>query len=131
MKEIIDGHARGTLGESKVLHDLTTKGNEVFKSVFDGSSVDFIMITPEGETKRIEVKTTTRRNPADTGWLCHLKSTGNSPLKKDLVDILAVYIKPIDVVMYFPIEEVKGHMQMTIADTLVYSKEILKDEPHN
>jgi len=108
----------GNLGESAVYHDLLKRGHPVYFSMAEGAKFDFISDI-NGKLRSIEVKSSATRNRADTGYVVKIK---RSKRKKEedfdntRIDILAVYIEPLDKIIYFNAKLIKQKTAIVIPD---------------
>jgi len=108
----------GTIGETVVKLEFLRKGFEVYTGD-DNTYLDFIVRDiKKGRLSKVEVKTTTRRNKNNTGWIVDIRrSYGDLPFEKENLDILAVYLEPIDRVKIFDANKIELKSMMTILDT--------------
>jgi hypothetical protein len=71
-----------------------------------------------GKVQRVEVKTTRRRNKNDSAWIVDIRrSYGDLDFDPTLVDLLVVFIEPINKIEIFKSGDVKSKTQITIPDT--------------
>lgn len=109
----------GTVGETTVKLYFLKRGHEVYTGD-DNTSCDFIALNPsKGVTKRVEVKTTRRRNKGDTAWIVDIRrSYGDLPFDPSLVDLLAVYIEPVDEIRIFDAKDITQKTSLTLTDNV-------------
>lgn len=114
-----EGTQLGNIGEAVVKLYFLKRGYEVYTGD-DNTYFDFIVHNPStGHTKSVEVKTTRRRTKNDKAWMVDIRrSYGNLPFDGSKVDLLAVYIQPVDEVRIFKGSEVKTTTLMTLSDNV-------------
>jgi len=111
------------LGEAKAITCFIENGYDVFTQFSGKSSFDFVAYKND-KLYRVEVKTTTRRSRADTGWEVQLKRvrpnrTGNNIAIFDNAscDFLCIYIQPIDKIYIIESCNVKATSALTLLDS--------------
>ncbi len=109
----------GTIGEATVKLYFLKRGFEVYTGD-DNTSCDFLTLNPAtGIMKRVEVKTTRRRNKNDSAWVVDIrKSYGDTPFNPSMVDLLAVYIEPVDEIRIFKSEDISNGTLLTLKDNV-------------
>lgn len=114
-----EGTQLGTIGETTVKLYFLKRGLEVYTGD-DNTYYDFLIHDPKtSKIKSVEVKTTRRRNKSDTAWIVDIrKKYGSEPFAKDKVDLLAVYIEPVDEIRIFKGCDVKQLTLMTLPDNV-------------
>jgi len=112
----------GALGELAAMKHFLSRGYEVYTAVTDSSTYD-IILAKNGQLLRVEVKTTAARTKNDKGWVVHLKrvrpnKTQNKihPFDSSRIDLLAVYITPLDRVLIFEAKELQQRSALSILD---------------
>jgi Holliday junction resolvase-like predicted endonuclease len=112
----------GALGELAAMKHFLGLGYEVYTAVTDSSTYD-IILTKDGQLYRVEVKTTAARTKNDKGWVVHLKrvrpnKTQNKihPFDSSRIDLLAVYITPLDRVLIFEARKLQQRSTLSILD---------------
>lgn len=111
-----------SLGESRVVSELIRQGYEVFTQLSGKSSIDLIAYK-ENILSRVQVKATSTRTKANTGWSVQIKQVRpnrkSNKIKKfdsTTCDILAIYIQPLDKVVLMKSSEIKVTSALTILD---------------
>lgn len=111
----------GDVGELKAQMYFLQKGFEVYAGNVGNTYYDFIAINARHVDTpvvyKIEVKSTTTRNKANTGWTFNIrKSFGDVHFDKTKVDYLCCYIEPIDKLFVVKASEVKQKREYLITD---------------
>lgn len=109
-----------SLGESKVIYELTKKGYHIFNQVSGKAPFD-IVIYKEGVLKRISIKSCAKKPNTVGNYSIEVgrvrsNKTSNKIYKfsKDECDILAVYIVDLDEVIYLDSEYAHDKRQINI-----------------
>lgn len=117
----------GALGELAAMKHFLGLGHEVYAAVTDSSTYDLIL-AKDGKTLRVEVKTTSARNKAGTGWVVQVKSVRSNKTRnkiiqfdREKVDVLAVYIAPLDRIFAIASKNITQTTAITILDWEVNS----------
>ncbi len=109
----------GNLGECKVKFELLKKGFEVYTGD-SRSLLDMIIRNPKDDKiLRVEVKTTQTRAEFDGGWTVRIANRTkfeDTPFQKESVDILAIYLEPIDKVLFLDAKTVLTTHKLTVHD---------------
>ena len=112
----------GALGELAAMKHFLTLGYEVYTAVTDSSTYD-IILAKDGLLQRVEVKTTAARTKNDKGWVVQLKrvrpnKTQNKihPFDSSRIDLLAVYITPLDRVVVFDARDLHQRATLSVLD---------------
>ena len=112
----------GILGESRAITELIKQGYEIFTQFSGKAPFDFVAYL-DGECKRVEVKSTSRRTKYDTGWEVQLKKVRPNSSRNVITnfdntscDILCVYIVPLDIVVVYNSSDIKAKTSMAIQD---------------
>lgn len=122
MSKEIQNHSLGVVGEAFVKLQLLRKGYEVYIGD-DCTSVDMIALHPETrQILRVEVKTTRRRNTNDSGWFTDIRSSySDANFDSEKVDVLAIYIEPLDRVLFIPSKTIKTKTSVLIKDSELHN----------
>lgn len=118
---MIDTFKAGGIGEIQALADLSREGFIVFVPVSDGSPIDIVAIKPKTlNTFKVEVKTT-KYSINGKDWIVQLKRVRSNktvnrvyPFNNTIVDILAVYISPLDRVVFYRAKDIQAKTAITI-----------------
>jgi len=88
----------GALGESRAQIEFMKRGHEVYTG---GSNTYYdFLANKQGVITRVEVKSTTRRNKTNTGWIFDIRrSFGDLPFDSSKIDKLCLYIQPLDILL--------------------------------
>lgn len=110
----------GSLGEVSVLREFVKLGYEVYSSMTDNTTYDFIVVKNDTVYK-VEVKSTSRKPDSNGTYLVELKRVRSNktenktyPFDKSKVDILAVYIEDTDTVHIFNSKDITVTSQLRI-----------------
>lgn len=114
---------KGRLAEAETMTSLIAQGYEPYLPVFGNGPCDLVAIHPTyRQVIRIEVKfTSSQRRPSR--WDVSLKQT--RPNRTGVVtkmfnsfqcDVLAVYVEPLDRVLYFDASSLEGRNSMVVKD---------------
>jgi hypothetical protein len=88
----------GMIGETAVVHDITKNYDfNIYTTVCDDRGCDLVVERRKKDFVRVQVKTITSVN-RNTSVEVRLKKYIN----KDLIDIVAVYYQPKDIIAYIP-----------------------------
>ena len=121
---LMDRKTKGRLGEAKVLTHFVAEGFEVYVPFTDNSVHDLI-VSKDGVVQTVSVKYTSTPSRKGTGWRVHLRQ--QSPLygggmavrrfDPTAVDLLAVYISPLDQVVVVPSSSIRGETETVVHGT--------------
>jgi predicted AAA+ superfamily ATPase len=114
----------GSLGESAVYHELLKNGYTVYFTMSDGAKFDFVAYKEDKGLQSVEVKTTGRRNKNDTGWIVKIRRSRykqEHDFDNSEIDILAVYIEPIEQILFFNAKDITQKTSFEISDSYVTS----------
>ena len=113
----------GSLGEIATMKHFLAAGFEVYTAITDSSTYDMV-IAKGGTLSRVEVKSTGCRNKANTGWVAQVrrirsnKSTNRKiHFDNSKIDILAIYIEPLDRVVLLEARNISQRAVVTVFDT--------------
>lgn len=108
----------GALGELAAMKHFLGLGYEVYTAVTDSSTYD-IILAKDGQLYLVEVKTTAARTKNNKGWVVHLKRVRPNkihPFDNSRIDLLAVYITPLDRVVIFEASKLQQRSTLSILD---------------
>jgi hypothetical protein len=113
----------GSLGEIATMKHFLAAGFEVYTAITDSSTYDMV-IAKGGTLSRVEVKSTRCRNKANTGWIAQIRSirsnkTTNRKIHfdKSKIDILAIYIEPLDRIVTIEARNISQRAAITLMDS--------------
>jgi len=111
----------GNLGELKSQEYFLRLGYEIYTGAVGNHFYDFIAVKARSKVKpvvtTVEVKATTQRNPADTGWVFDIRRSHKYlAFDKTKVDVLCCSIAPLDKVVVLKAQDVKNTRQIVIKD---------------
>lgn len=113
----------GILGEARTITELIKQDYDVFTQ-FSGKSPFDIVAFRNNQLVRVEVKSTACRSKYDTGWEFALRKSrhnksGNTihTFNNSESDILALYVEPIDRVIFIKSIKVNVKHKITILDS--------------
>jgi hypothetical protein len=121
---------QGTIGETKVIHELALKGYPIFKEIGNHSKTDLIAIV-NNRCIKIQVKVGTQKDGYVT---IRLFGTGkyNGKIRyvytKNDFDVLAVYISTIDKVVFLNWNDIKDSKSVTLRYDIQNNKQ--KNNPY-
>lgn len=120
----MDNHTKNSvLAEVKATAELINLGFDVFTQVSGKSPFDLVAYE-NGRLLKVEVKSGSRRNKKNNGWIVQIKRNKYSgqignysvPFSTDVCDILAVYIVPLNKVLIIRSEDVTSVNELIIYD---------------
>lgn len=122
----------GALGELAAMKHFLSLGYEVYAAVTDSSTYD-MLLAKAGSILRVEVKTTSARNTVNTGWQAQIKSVRSNKTQNRIVsfdpskiDLLAIYIAPLDRIFTIEAKSVTQKAQITILDCVLDPEPLAK-----
>ena len=113
---------QGNIGLIASCLEFNRQGYNVFTPLTENAPFD-IVVELNGILKRVEVKSSTRRNKANTGWLVHIKQVRPNKNKNIInkfdntkTDLLSVYIIPTNKVYIFESKDIKVKTELVVYD---------------
>ena len=115
------------LGELKAIEYFIKNGFEIYKQYTGKESVDLVTIKDD-KIYRIECKSTSKRCDNDQCWTVKLfKSRHNHTGSKSIlfktwkkkIDLLTIYIEPIDYLLVYHKDEIKVDWNLRINDEII------------
>lgn len=110
----------GIVGETTVKLYFLKRGFEVYVGD-DNTYFDFIIHNPKtNEIKTVEVKTTRSRSKDNKSWRVDIRKRRSVTLNFDSskVDLLAVYIEPVDEIRIFKGKDIKQLTELRLTDNV-------------
>lgn len=113
----------GNLGESKAITKFIEEGFDIFTQFSGHNPFDFV-IHKDSKLYKVEVKTTTTKTN-NNSYIVYIEGTAygpdrsikHKPLDVDNVDILVVYIQPIDTLCFFHMKDLDNKCSITLRET--------------
>tara|TARA_R100001244_G_C5061840_1_gene109030 strand:+ start:39 stop:485 length:447 start_codon:yes stop_codon:yes gene_type:complete len=127
MNKYDDLKKQADLGELKTIEYFIKNGFEIYKQYTGKESVDLVVVKKD-RMYRVECKSTSSRSSNDQSWLVRIFKTRHNSKKvrdisftkwKDKIDLLAVYIEPIDYLLIFHKDEIKVDWKLRIKDEMI------------
>ena len=115
------------LGELKAIEYFIKNGFEVYKQYTGKESIDLVTIK-DYKVYRVECKSTARRSKCRAAWVVKIcKTRHNSKGYREItfdqwkenVDIISVYIEPIDYLLLYHKDEIRSKYRYTIKDEII------------
>jgi hypothetical protein len=117
-EKTLSGHTKGKVAEAAVLFRLVLHSFEVYGSVFDGDSADWVVKNPTGKLLKLQVKWASRGKHG-VPFARVAKMAGHShkvPYQEGDFDFLVAYCLHTDSCYIWSFEEVYGMSSISIRD---------------
>tara|TARA_R110000744_G_scaffold254833_1_gene370384 strand:- start:30 stop:476 length:447 start_codon:yes stop_codon:yes gene_type:complete len=127
MNKYNDIKKQAFLGELKAIEYFIMNDFDVYKQYTGKESIDLVVLKKD-KIYRVECKSTSNRAKEGEAWIVKLfKSRSNKTTEmnisfnqwKSTVDLLSIYVEPIDYLLIFHKDEIKVGWNLTINDELI------------
>ena len=133
MLKFTNSSQQGNYAEQIVACEFMKKGFEVYQNVGEQNRFDLIVYKDGEGVKTVQVKSTTCLRKDSDAWKVTLETSHRGskkvPLNKKDLDILAVFVIPLDKVFYFDMnsKDFKNECSLTLSSKKIQNGEYQED----